>query len=561
MRLDFPTFPHAEQSVPWDLFIFAHENGASLNRHKLIWGESYKHFVGLVIEERIPLLVKIHANFDDKVKCGEWTYKTVNTYCKKLKILYKFAESKNTNLSILNIEHCFAWWQEETQQLIGEGNLSCDYTNTLNVLAGIIGRLLGKPANVLKLANKHPKSFRNNFPVSQNYKTLDSTVFDYGRNLYDIRQSLSIDDIYSQIPIRISLRSGDYFDHWGRMVRPENVRAITNPDSVDSWHVKNTRVIREDASLSQSKAARDPFLNLRLQVEMMIFISQTSVPPSTAYEMERFIFKRGDRIDGTIQVECWKNRLRDNITFTLYEEYWPIFQEYLAFRDKVFPEATSLFPLSGKQGVKRQSFAPIALRKLLSNLNQPYLSPTALKNHRINYFTRNTDVRVALIVGQKSLSALSKHYNTPEVNTAIREWTIYFSSEDAKRKNLLSGSCHELSPSPVNNEKYNVEPDCKTPSGCLGCSNFRGIDSLDFIWAMLSYKALKRLEIQNSLVLYGTEDNIIIFEINRIKEIEDSFKARGQENLKLYEVAKGRIEEGNFHPHWSGYFSLYGLTI
>lgn len=124
---------------------------------------------------------------------------------------------------------------------------------------------------------------------------------------------------------------------------------------------------------------------------------------------------------------------------------------------------------------------------------------------------------------------------------------------------MLDGSCHEPMPSPAYNERYDVEPDCKTPSGCLGCSQFRGIDSLDFIWSILSYKSLKRLEIQNSLMLYGTEDNILTFEISRIKEIEDSFKARDQENLKWYETAKNRIEEENFHPHWSGYFSLYGL--
>ncbi len=558
MKLDFPTLDCPEKSAPVDLMLFAYEDGPRLSRHKLVWGADYKSMVGPLVSDRLPLLKLIHADFLDNIESGDWKKKTVETYFKHLKKIYIFSESAHKNLNASNLETIFFEWQESVLDHMEEGKVYSAHENSVNALASIIGRILGKPSNVLKVP-RNRKSKRHGFPTSKNSKILDSTVFEFGRNLFDIKNSLNADAIFSKLPVKISLRSGVYFEHWARMVRPENVKAITDPKNTDPWHVKNTIALRAEAVHRQSIWDRGPLLNLRLQTEMMIFISQTSVPPSSAYEMERFIFKTGDRVDGTINVECWKNRLKDEISFTIFEEYWPLFQEYLKFRDEHFPDNTELFPFSGKEGIKRNAFVPVALKNLLMELGRPYTSPTALKKHRVNFFARTTDVRTTLAVGQHTLGTFVKNYNEPNLNTSIQEWAAFFLDDLSRRKNLLDGLCSENTPKSIPSDSYDLEPDCRTPAGCLGCDKFRGVDELDFIWSLLSYRYLKELETANSPIIFSTNQNMLRFEISRIDAYANEFKSRSLENLALYNIASNRIDEECFLPKWEGYIALYGL--
>lgn len=108
--------------------------------------------------------------------------------------------------------------------------------------------------------------------------------------------------------------------------------------------------------------------------------------------------------------------------------------------------------------------------------------------HKSNWLLEKADLSTTATLLQNTPETVIKHYSEGSDQQASKELTDFFTkfkndiiiSNEKPTNSIATGQCVELH-SPTPSSHSHIQPDCKTPEGCLFCENFRiHADTMDY---------------------------------------------------------------------------------
>lgn len=288
-------------------------------------------------------------------------------------------------------------------------------------------------------------------------------------------------------------------------------------------------------------------------VHAQIFISACETPnPSVAYELvdqKRKYINNGDRAI----LKGFKRRKGGEYYCEFDKRYKADFERYLVFKKHFFPDSDLVFPVFANNGSVKSISSNIysSIKQQLEGSGVDFLPPSVMRNTYSNWLNRRSgDGESASEALNHSERTRKQHYEAPNQQKAMTEVTRFWAEEDLlgeKKRSLIASDC-DGKPSPVKDIPNNVvPPNCVNPSGCLWCEHHRDIDSFDYVWALVSFRKLKILEVLISRT--KNTESPADQAIERIDQKVQWFRER-KESRDLVIESEIRMEEGDYHPNF-----------
>lgn len=309
------------------------------------------------------------------------------------------------------------------------------------------------------------------------------------------------------------------------------------------------------------KSAESAFNN-RVSAESMIFLAMTiqNISPTYNLRLEKFSFKP---IGEKYEVREFKERKGGEVLFKIPKPYRIHFERYMEFIRKYAPKSEWLFPFlkKGVGYVKRNDASINSFKKLCIKYGIPWTPPREFRKIGENILMRLcSDEQTTADYANHGVATFKQYYEFPSLQKAIIEVTRFWNKNDpltygAPKVSLFNTLCVGTSKEIKKITDKLPRPDCITPTGCIGCENYRDENSFDYVWNLHSFKYLKIIESS----LYRTKEekpsNIAIDWSNiKINWFAQSQEPKHKEWIK---EAKARIEEGYYHSTWSKKIEKY----
>jgi hypothetical protein len=266
-------------------------------------------------------------------------------------------------------------------------------------------------------------------------------------------------------------------------------------------------------------------------------------------------------IDG-YKVYDYKQRAKKEVLFEIYSEYRPVFENYLAFRKKLFGETTDLlFPFVRFQGTLATSEPNFRSFKdlICTPTGITFVSPSLLRNTRVNWLLRESrDPDLTAEKAQHIKQTLFRVYEKVSLQVAMREIIQFHRKGDPRLGGTVMpcpapGICDGV-PQPLPNLPPEApKPDCTHPAGCLFCDHLRDIDSEDFIWSTASMRHLNTILLRRFRPPEAERPDSAAH-VELVLECLTAklkwFKDSNQMRKAWVNEAMEKIAEGDFHIHW-----------
>lgn len=519
------------------------------------------HF-GKPLQPRWSLVERIHQYLNGELVAGG-SAATLRRSVGAIRDFYAYADALEVDLDDSN---AVAVFRDYISNQYDSSKTDVTVFGTGTSLAKVLASALGVNRTAVVAGTR--LRWRSDSPYAlgnQADKASISDVLAFGRVLLDLINALSIEACTGDIPIRINIPSiGRELQHWLGMSPAEKLPTASDPAAYSASVIRASAERREMRSKNTSLNVRHPIINLRLQAEYLLFISQTGMNPSQVRSLTMGDF-RYETADGGYRVRKYKSRRRGEVEFEIFSEYRAHFEKYLQFRSSVVgPERDALFVYLGQAGADwNGQLDPIYLKRFLSKNGLPFQTARTLRNARQNWLIRRTD-NPALVagMGQHTVDTLIRTYEKPSHHRSALEWSRFFDQFESTVISTAPGRCNG-DPSPRPSRSLSAaEPDCINPAGCVFCAQYRGSDTLDFVWSLLSYRALKATELALDRLNVNHQPSAgMTTVIEKLTEIADAYRSRSKTNADRYEVAKAWIRQENFHPRWAGFITLAGALI
>ena len=438
--------------------------------------------------------------------------------------------------------------------------------NNLSRLGYVLGGMLDIPrqGNLIKRVRlKKPPSSRKAVAKEADKQNLEE-AFTFGRFLTELTKGLTPEAILGQLPLFIESRTASPED--GRLDLGYCFDPAPPPESAPS-----NVIGRYENAIARRRAAAQPiesisddlgriaWVNLRVQAEMMLFFAMTGMNAAQAHSLPLETSIKYESLGQKWRVRLYKNRKGGEVCFDFYKEYRPHFKAYLAFLKRFFLDTKYLFPRMCADGseYKRNPDSKISvasLRNFTIAQSVPWVSPSTIRNTRINYFLRRSgDEELASEIAQNTVSVLKQNYEKPSQQRAMTEITRFWSANDPLKKDVLvtsieGGLCNgnpeleDIAPPEI------PVPNCVTPSGCLWCVNHRDIDEFEYVWELVTFKFLKSVELILNMQVTDAPADLVV---ERLAAKIDFFRQSGGERTEWVLEAEARIEEGDYHPNFA----------
>lgn len=557
--LTFPTVTYGALETPLDLTPLLYTGGAKENR-RLVAKRIAEGQLGPMRKERLKVVGEFHELLLGKL-AGGGSEQTLRAEINCLRHFYSWADATSAIITTKKIESAYYQWCDSLiNRIRTQKELSPQAAYIYAATVGsLIDACLGRQTAIIKQTRITMPSRQKPAlsPAAEKTSLNDSAQF--GRLLQDICDGLSSDIVLSgRLPIRIALRDGRFIEDWSRF--PKTVAAADR-----SPLALNTPQARFAAKRSAEKLAlwerdgtlrtRYPLANLRIEAELLMFIAQTGMNLTQAFQLRLRNFAYASHLDG-YQVKERKERKHGDVLFEIFREYRPHFERYLDWRRRLFPSTDLIFPLVRVKGRAENRAPDFRLRRICRDLNISFVPPRSLRLARVNWLLRQTaDPELTADLAQHSKQTLLKVYAQPSQQRAMGEIMRFWSANDPgqfEHASIAPGLCngHAL-PSPQI-PRAAPTPDCSRPSGCLWCEHHRDIDSFDYVWALASFRHLKTLE----LALWHPPRNFKVdhpakMAIERIAATLAAFQDSTPIRREWCAEAMIRIEEGAYHPQWN----------
>lgn len=518
--------------------------------------------LGDELPQRMPLLVGIHHHLTSEFVGGGSPY-TLRESVGNLRKFYAYADELKIDPDKANARWLFNQWTHALRDkaLLGQFSKSTAFkigTSVSRMLAAALDTHRSSITRGTQLQSDNSK--KKSLGLKADKENLQHT-FEFGNDIIDVIESLTPEACLGPLPIKISLRSGETIPYWNRLIPDTKVRALATPELCQSNDVKEAKAVRKRRSNDQSLRFRLPIINIRLQAEFLLFISQTGMNVAQACALKTGDF-RFESFQNGYRVRKYKNRKRGDVEFEIFPEYRPLFERYLQFRSRFFQahELDLLFPLTdGGLHPNRHGFTAQSLKKIFKKFGHRFVNAKDLRQTRINWLLRHTDdPGIVAEMGQHSVQTMMRSYIRPNHQRAIHEWNEFFAAYDSDPEAPAPGQCHEQAPArAVTYVSTSPEPDCKNPAGCLFCVHYRGINNFEYVWSLLSFRELKILELANYRKKSdAAPENPLMMSIERVRDILEDFKQKGTIQKQWGTEAEFRMRERHYHPRWAGFISL-----
>lgn len=553
-ELRFPTVKFGARETHWDLTPLLYPGWVSNSPAAL-----KKTLQRKVCPERLRLLVKVHEEVNGCLVGGGSRYTAIQDI-RLLRNFFAWADANNHRLNIETLENIYGAWCDFLIQRYRLGEISDEWAySSASRIGRVFDRVLGRSVSLISETRINPIRGRH----SRLRRSLDKQdlekAFRFGHLLYDIASALTKSEVFSHLPIRISLRSGETLEEWLGLFPPNKL--VTLRSQREEHEREERRAARANDT---SFRVRHPIINLRIEAELMIFLSQTGMNLAQAHSLKNDRFHYTSHIDGYF-VRRYKERRSGEVEFEIFSEYKAIFEAYLIWRDTIFPEDNDglLFPFIKTQG--RSDDAPPTLHRLKSicdKLDITFIGPRELRSTRVNWLLRRSnDVELTAEMAQHTKETLLSVYERPSLQVAMIEIAKFHAQTDPTISPPGPGLC--VSPNPVTLPtlpKHAPKPDCVNPAGCLFCQHQRDLDKLDHVWSLASFRYLKSIELVKSRHI-DTEnafssDQPAGVTVKRLTDKLQYFEKSNRVREHWVQEALARVQEEDYHPAWDGFIRL-----
>lgn len=555
--LTFPDVKQGKSETPWDLRPMLYKGGAGALTNKVaVMIAAGK--LGPPLVERIELVEKIHEEIHAALTAGG-RKETANASITHLRVFFKWADSAGNSLRLDTVARIYVHWSDHLlhRVRVTKGLSEESAYNAGRTVGGMLDKVLERGSSIIKTTRlATPPRRRRVRSVEADKQNLQET-FAFGYMLLDTMDGLSLDSLWGALPVRIPLRTGQELVEWSGLQSLEKLR-WTNPQTADQRHyAKLAAQIRSNYEADRTLRTRSSLANLRIEAELLFFISQTGMNLAQAHQLKIRHFSYSSTIDGYL-VRDYKHRRKGAVLFEIFADYKALFERYLAWRKAVFPDDPDglLFPLLRKGG-RAEATAPHInrIRQICRRLGTRFILPTQLRNTRINWLLRRSgDVDLTAEQAQHTKQTLIRVYEEPSLQRTMTEVVRYWQFADPIITPPAPGVCTG-SPMPVDSIPPGAtQPDCIRPSGCLWCEHHRDVDSLDYIWSVSSFRHLKSLELAkyHPPQKENWPTHPALFAIERLSDKLRWFQHSNAGRRGWVEESLARVEEGDFHPAWYG---------
>lgn len=554
--LRFPDVKLGVNETPWDLRTLLYKGGAGALANKVV-GMIEAGKLGSPLVERIELVEKTYEEIRAALAAGG-SKETANTSITSLRGFFKWADSAGHSLSLDTVASIYVHWSDyllHRVRVIKNMLLGTAYHLAL-IVGSLLDKVLERGSPIIKITRlTRPPRRRSIRGVEADKQNLQET-FEFGYMLLDIMDGLSLDSLWGGLPVRIPLRTGQELVEWSGLPSPERLRWANPQNAKDRHKAKESLQLRSNYEADRTLRTRFPLANLRIEAELLFFISQTGMNLAQAHQLKIRHFSYSSTIDGYL-VRDYKHRRKGEVLFEIFADYKVLFECYLAWRKAVFPDDSDglLFPLVRKGG-RAESTAPHInrVRQICRRLGTRFIPPSQLRNTRINWLLRRSgDVDLTTEQAQHTKQTLIRVYEEPSLQRTMSEVVRYWQSADPIITPPAPGICTG-SPMPVDSTPLGAtQPDCIRPSGCLWCEHHRDVDSLDYVWSVSSFRYVKSLELAKYHPPHKAHlpTHPALFAIERLSDKLRWFKHSNAVRKGWVEESLARVEEGGYHPTWS----------
>jgi hypothetical protein len=430
----------------------------------------------------------------------------------------------------------------------------CSYliSSALNIHTGILN----------KTRIRAPIDKRSVLGTKADKESLELT-FEFGRILLAISTTLSPETITGPLPIQICVDNGVSWLEWCKLRPNELINAMQpGANKFERIQALSKRVACDALTAVQTRSS---IFNLKIETELLIFISQTGMNLTQATRLKRGEFRY--QIDnGNISVfRVYKGRRHGEAEFQIFKEYGALFKKYISWLDALIdPEDERLFPFVHNVKIKSCSKSSIftALKQRCFNLNVQFFGPRSLRKSRINWLLRKSrDPALTAEMAQHTQQTLLRVYEQPHHQVAALEIAKFHRLTDPSLAAPGSGMCVETHhPRQIIDAPEGCPvPDCINPGGCLFCESHRDIDTEEYVWSLATYQYCKFLELDQyrpSDIKEHIQPHPASLVIDRIAAKLKAFEVSDDTRAAWVVEAKNRIREARFHPDLEGLIKL-----
>lgn len=540
-KLNYGTLSH-----PWDLSIILYK-GASLENRRHVMTSIAENKYGSIVESRLNFTQKIYAYFNDLINGGV-SHDTIRSKLRRLFIFIKWCDKNDKDLKTETCFDLYIEWENFTvNEITRTGKKRKNPYSLCNMVASILASALeDNETSASYLMAKANSGIR--YIKSEKKSLNEAEMLQFGRFLKDLINSLTIETVRGELPLRLMLFNGKELILKAHVQNPDldiyNIQKLSDKqDAIDT-----RRALLDNESLLDTYK-RFTLLHTRIDAEMLIFISQTGMNPSQALALKITEFRWMSQDNDYEVFTVFKGRRNGEATFRFYKGYRKIFENYLLWLKEVgFDEDSYLFPKVHRKGVilEKNEYNPLNIKKICKEASIPYFTPSQLRNFKANWLFENTnDLNLVTQSLSHTEDIFIRKYHKINTKKAIKELN-HFSQENTK--DIIAGLCKQegitvLEDNPINS----IQPDCINPEGCLFCTSHRDVLSYDYYWKLASHRYLKKLEMGLNPALSEHPANYVI---QRIDEKLEQFVLLGHIHAEWVAKARDEVRSGEYHDYW-----------
>lgn len=542
---------YGSHSNEWNLSVFLYK-GAALENRRTVLNSIKANKYGEILSERIEFVSNLFEYFDYRITIGI-SQRTIISELEKLSLFVRWCEYKNKYISKEHIAECFIDW-------VNHGILAVQQNNQDEYSAykkyTVVASILVSSQNLEKYPKTKTLLLRTNLTERPQKKEVELVsehdAFAFGKLLKALVDQLTIEAVRGELPLLIKLPNDKNAYLKGNLMEVNiNYEKIKDKRLA----LERRRALSENESLLD-KYRRSNLINIRIEAELMIFISQTNMNLSQALDLKITNFRWMIKDDEYHVFTVYKNRKQGEATFRCHKAYRDIFLRYLQWvKDVGFCDDSSLFPFMAREKLiaKETKRKLHVVRNFCKDIDFKYVSSTQLRKFKANWLFENGDDASNVIqLMSHQEGTFRKNYQKVKKVNALKELSS-FNSQNLKQLaiGLCSNNCEN--PQSIETESNIAQPDCVNPEGCLFCVYHKDVISYDYCFKLISHIHLKRLEMTLNPSLENHPAKLLI---ERINEKIDRLKSLSKTQEKWIVKAQMEVQSGEYHPDWMDYILL-----
>jgi hypothetical protein len=563
--LTLPMVKLGPRETPWDLRCLMFRGGAAVKANQLATLIAEGR-LGSPMLERRELVQRIHAELAGALVAGR-SKETVRNAIYCLRTYFAWVDDAALVVSLDTVVTTYIRWTDHIlhrQRIVQDLRERGAYQLAKSV-ANVLDNVLDRRTSVLADTRiRRPRSDRQTHGSTAAKQNLEQS-FIFGHALIDICNALTVDTIRGPLPVRIPLRNGKVLEEWSFLPRVDAEGAVVD-DSPQRRRPPISEQARASWAADTSLRTRYPLVNLRIEVELLLFIAQTGLNLTQAHTARTGHFHYTSHLDG-YQVRRYKHRRQGEVEFEIYREYRNVLEGYLTWRSVMFPGEPDglMFPFVRRSRAEDAPPRFTRVRSICGKLGIDFIPPQALRKIRINWLLRELNAAPLVAeMAQHAQETLLRDYAEPNPQIAMVEIARFLREADPSVVPPGPGRC--ALPAPValpNIPLQATQPDCISPAGCLFCVHQRDIDSEDHVWSLTSFRYLKSLELArdrpSSTGMTSPALHPAALAIDRLIAKLKFYEGSSEVRRLWVREALLRTEEGDYHPAWRGFIRLAEL--